>query len=257
MHRRIIEKNEQSGIRQSSLFYCKKIIICNHNVRVISRFISEKSEIEDVYQRSTHMIVTLFDILEEKGIKCKTLNALEVFGRRGDWQTIDYANKVKSLEVWEIDGRWENDLKKNLPMARIKILDSVKTIIQNENLEKFDLIVIDNPMNLFGSTPEHTSSSYCEHFDIIKKIGELANDRVILIFNVNKRPYDYSKFPAWKERRQEFYGAIDTANMSVDFLACFYDELFRTLGFKTLFHIIEPRNEFVDYFLYCLKKTPY
>ena len=93
----------------------------------------------------------VINILKKNDIILKKMDALEVFGRAGDWHTVAYANKVKSLEVWEINRDWKQDLKKNLPAAKIKILDSVKTILEKNNLSKFDLVVIDNPMNTFGS----------------------------------------------------------------------------------------------------------
>ena len=46
----------------------------------------------------------------EKRVDIAKLNALEVFGRAGDWHTIVYANRVKSLQVWEIDKKWKNIL---------------------------------------------------------------------------------------------------------------------------------------------------
>ena len=41
-------------------------------------------------------------------------------------------------------------LQKNLPNAIIKIQDSIKSILEYKLKKKFDLIVIDNPMNIFG-----------------------------------------------------------------------------------------------------------
>ena len=195
----------------------------------------------------------LISILEKKSIKFETLNALEMFAGNGSMHTTAYANKVKSLEVWEIDSKWKNELTKNLPLAKIKIIDSVQTINQNGNLPKFDLIVIDNPIPLFGS--EEEPDKYCEHFDFIKKIGNLIDDNVIIIFIINKRPFNYDKLPLWKKRRNEFYGAVDTSNMSLEFLLSFYKELFRNVGFETIFHVSVARHTpHLDYFAYNLKR---
>ena len=109
----------------------------------------------------------------EKRVDIAKLNALEVFGRAGDWHTIVYANRVKSLQVWEIDKKWKNILKTNLPNAKIKILDSIKIIVENLEPSKFDLIVIDNPMNTWGTKKE--PNFYCEHFDFIKHVGYIID----------------------------------------------------------------------------------
>ena len=95
-------------------------------------------------------------------------------------------------------------MKKNLPNAKIKIQNSIKTISENLETSKFDLIVIDNPMNTWGTKKE--TNLYCEHFDFIKHIGNIIDKETILIFNVNKNPFDYDKFPEWKKRREKFYG---------------------------------------------------
>ena len=76
--------------------------------------------------------------LESKEINFEKLDAIELFGRDGSWQTIEFAKKVKSIEVWEIESKWENELKKNLPDATIKIRDSVSTLKLENDLPKFE-----------------------------------------------------------------------------------------------------------------------
>ena len=192
-------------------------------------------------------------ILEKHGIELRKMNALEVFGRAGDWHTIAYANKVKSLEVWEIDKRWEKELEKKLRTAKIKICDSINTVIEYDNPDKFDLIVIDNPMNTYGPKSENGVSHYCEHFDIINHINKIMAGEGIVIFNVNRHPFDYEKSPLWKKRREEFYNVKNTDNMNVEFLLNFYKELFRKIGFETVFHFYVVRHKHLDYFVYRLK----
>ena len=48
----------------------------------------------------------------EKRVDISKLDALEVFGRTGDWHTTVYANKIKSLQVWEIDKKWKHPISK-------------------------------------------------------------------------------------------------------------------------------------------------
>ncbi len=189
----------------------------------------------------------------EKRIDVSELNALEIFGRAGDWHTTVYANRVKSLQVWEIDKKWKNILKKNLPNAKIKILDSIKTIVENLEPSKFDLIVIDNPMNTWGTKKE--PNLYCEHFDFIKYIRNIIDKEAILIFNINKNPFDYNKFPEWKKRREKFYERNRTSKLSLRFLIWFYKKLFLKIGYKTVFQKIFKRHEYSDYFVFFLRKN--
>ena len=197
--------------------------------------------------------------LEERNVKIKKLYALEMFARAGDWHTTAYAHKVNSLEAWEIDSKWKNDLKKNLPHAKIKITDSIQTIYQNDHLPKFNFIVIDNPQNLYGPKSRGSAPQYCEHFEVIKKIDKLIDRDAIVVFNVNLKPYSYEKLPLWKKRREEFYGTVDTSDMTIEFLTDFYTKLFEEIGFKIIFHInvrrITPNPlEKIYYFAYNLKR---
>ena len=189
----------------------------------------------------------------EKRIDVSELNALEIFGRAGDWHTTVYTNKIKSLQVWEIDKKWEKSLKKNLPNAKIKILDSIKTIVENLEPSKFDLIIIDNPMTTFGTKKE--PNLYCEHFDFIKNIGNIIDKEAIIIFNINKNPFDYDKFPEWKKCREKFYERKRTAKLGIRFLIKFYKKLFLKIGYKTVFQKIFKRHEYSDYFVFFLRKN--
>ena len=127
-----------------------------------------KPDKKKFHERMNDVIIFL-----EKQVDVSKLHALEVFGRGGDWHTTVYANKVKSLQVWEIDKKWKSVLKKNLPNAKIKIRDSIKTIVENLEPSKFNLVIIDNPMNTWGTKKE--PDLYCEHFDFIKNIGNIMD----------------------------------------------------------------------------------
>jgi 16S rRNA G966 N2-methylase RsmD len=202
----------------------------------------------------------LLSKLEEKGVKFDKLNTLEMFGRDGTWQTTIYANKVRSLEVWEIDSQWKDSLEKNLPSATIKIKDSIQCIKKKSDHHKFDLIMIDNPMNTFGpKLDENEAGCYCEHFDIIKEIGKIIDNEAIVVFNVNRKPFDYEKYPLWKARREEFYGNKKTDNLSLAFLHKFYRRLFEEIGFMTVFcfnvvRVLYGGADMTHYFAYSLRK---
>ena len=83
---------------------------------------------------------------------------------------------------------------------------------------------------------------------------------MLVIFNVNRQPFDYEKFPLWKKRRNEFYGDVDTSNMKLDFLHTFYHDLFKKLGFTTIFSIdtvrvVYQKKDMTYYFAYYLQKN--
>ena len=198
-------------------------------------------------------INNVISILENQGIELNKLSGLEMFGRDGTAHVTAYAEKVRALEVWEIDKKWEADLKNNLPNAKIKIIDSVNQINNGFNLPKFDLIIIDNTIPMFG--PEDEPNKYCEHFDFIKNIGKIVNNNAIIIFNINKQPFNYEHQSAWKKRREGFYGAVDTSDLSTEFLLNFYKELFLNLNFATDFCDCVPRHlPHLDYFIFNLRK---
>ena len=67
----------------------------------------------------------------------------------------------------------------------------------------------------------------CEHFDFIKHINKIIYDDSIIIFNINKQPFDYEKYPLWEKCRKEFYEKVDTSNMNRKFLLNFYKKLFK------------------------------
>jgi hypothetical protein len=189
----------------------------------------------------------LISKLEKNGVDFDKLDSLDMFGRDGKWQTSMFANKIKSLEVWEIDRQWEKELKNTLQNAKIRILDSIENLEQLDKSLKFDLILIDNPMNLFGPINSETKlPKYCEHFEVLKNIEKIMNNETIVIFNVNRKPFDYEKFPLWKKRRELFYQINSTDKMTIEFLSEFYKEYFKKRGFKTKFLETEIRVFYND-----------
>ena len=195
--------------------------------------------LKPLWKEATKRII---EKLEKKGINFKELDAVELFGRDGKWHTSIFSNKVKTLEIWEVDERWKIELEQNLPKAKIRILDSIKNLQHLEKSSKFNLILIDNPMNLYGPIESGTNSpKYCEHFDVLPNIEKIIEKEAIVIFNVNRDPFDYEKFPSWKKRRDEFYETNVTDNMSIEYLIEFYKKFFQKLGFKIRFLETEVR----------------
>lgn len=194
-------------------------------------------------------------ILKRRGVDISQMRALEVFAREGDWQTIVYAPRVKSMEAWEINPLFKAGLKKNLPEAKIKITDSVKEIRNKKYFGKYDFIVLDNPQGCYGPRAQ-----YCEHFDVILPALKLFNGKGVLIFNVNKQPFNFDNFPNWQKRRAAFYKRKNTAKLSIVWLMNFYKKLFKKNGYSTKFCFNMSRgdykhNDYLHYLVYYLVKT--
>jgi len=91
---------------------------------------------------STPMCALVAD-LKRRGVVLARLRALDVFGGHGRTQTVDFAAEVASLEAWEVCARKEESLRRNLPNAEIKIVDSFVEIKTTDR--KFGFIVVDAP----------------------------------------------------------------------------------------------------------------
>lgn len=175
------------------------------------------------------------------------MTALEFYAREGDWQTLDYSKEVAALHAWEIDSQFEANLRKNLPEAQVRIGDSYALARLDEFQNKFDFIVIDNPQNIFGG--------FCEHFEALPLTKGLAkkNKDIVVIFNINKTPFNYESQTAWQSRRSEYYGT-DASNLSLDFLQKFYAKKMSELGFEVRENFYEARHpDYLYYFVFVLR----
>ena len=221
-----------------------------NQMKDITKIISSKNTFA---LRMNHVV----DFLKSKDVPLEKFRAVEIFGGIGKTDAVLTKN-VKTFEIWEIDQKLKPQLEKSFPNAKIKICDSIKILNKSQKIGKFDLILIDNPMSVFGT--KKNSHEYCEHFDIIKNIENLIDKEAIVIFLVNKKPFFSNKLKKknilWRKRRQLFYGNVDANNMSVQFLTSFYKELFRNMGLITIFSNIIPRhNPHLDYFIFMLRKN--
>lgn len=185
--------------------------------------------------------------LEQSGFPLSEAHAVEVFARQGDWHTLDYYGKIASLEAWEIDEAHLPALRKNLPNAEIKNVDSIRYIQSPVNHRSADLVIIDNPQNTFGDNGE-----YCEHFDVVDPALDVLRSGGVIIFNVNIEPFDYENSPDWKLRREQFYGNVNTASMSLDWLSNFYQQRFKESGRSVKDTLRVARTDYLYYFAYRL-----
>lgn len=197
--------------------------------------------------------------LVDREIDFSNFTSLEMFARGGDWQTIEFA-KISSLEAWEVDNSFEPKLRKNLPNSKIRFVDSIQTLQENNNLSKYDLIIIDAPLNTFGPIENGSKyGKYCEHFTFLKDVGNLIGEKAIVIINVNRSPFDYEKYPEWKKRRDEFYKYHDTGSIPIDFLLNFYKKFFLDIGFQTKFsfnvvRVFYEGKDIIHFLVFMLKR---
>jgi hypothetical protein len=188
--------------------------------------------------------------LKNNDINLKSFSALEFFGREGDWQTAVFAKEVGKIEVWEINPEFLPGLKRNLPSANLRIVNSYDYGVKTN--DRFDFIVLDNPQAIFGP-----NDLYCEHFEALPIALNLLKSQGFVIFNINWAPFDFDAHPSWKERRSRFYGINDTSILSLEnFLIPFYSEYFSKNGFHVLNSFVQSRNhEYLAYGVFHLKDT--
>lgn len=181
--------------------------------------------------------------LRRMGVEPGELHALEVFGGSGTFHTRDYAGRVASLDVWEIDPRLEGTLRRNLPQAKITITDSYEEL-KNAS-KRYGLLVADNPMSLHGG--------HCEHFDLFPDIFRIIAPRAVLILNVipeatprARRRFPYLFNPAQLAERSRFYRTDHPEAISLDEITRHYITLAADHGF-TVERTFRQQRHFVWY----------
>ena len=174
----------------------------------------------------------------EYNIQLNDKVALDFFAREGSWQTQYYASKVKKIYAWEVDSKYEQNLRYNLPdTADITIGDSF--VLAKQQDVSFDLIVLDNPQGCFGE-----DNRYCEHFEALDIcLNLLKSPSGILIFNIKTTPFNYTDKIEWQKRRNAFYSVTDTSHLTKEFIFNFYETFFKTHGFITEFAFLEERPQ--------------
>jgi len=188
----------------------------------------------------------IIDLLNKKKINLNDFIALEFFAREGDWHTIAYSNIVKELYAWEIDSQFIKNLKKNLPNAIIENGNSFELSRRKKYKNYFDLIVIDNPQNVFNG--------YCEHFDAIERVNFLLKDKGIVIFNINVRPYNLKENILWNRRRIDYYKNTSKI-LNLKFIYNFYKNKFNEFNFNVIDIFHQKRHEnFLFYLVLILEK---
>lgn len=191
-----------------------------------------------------------------RGVRLHEARALEVFGLTGELHTLDYAPYVATLQIWEIDPACAAPLRRNLPHACVKIVDTYEEIERTP--KRFDLIVVDNP--------EHVYGPYCEHFELFPRLFRVASDNAIIILNVIPRldddvrrdwPYLFEEYDIalHLERRRAFYQTARPDSVSYDEMVAVYRDLARAHGFALEWHFIRRRGSRRDFVYYLALKV--
>ena len=179
-------------------------------------------------------MLAVFRELDRRGVPVSRLDALELFGGDGSRHTLDYYPLVQSVEIWEVDGAYEPEIRRNLPGARIKITDSFQELHRSQHT--FELIVVDSPGGLFG--PE---MQYCEHMEAFTPaLFRLARKSAVLILSVfpdlrgmkSCSPEHRQRL----QRRSEFYCAADPEYVDIDQMMPVYRSIANSAGFEVNWH---------------------
>jgi hypothetical protein len=177
----------------------------------------------------------LFRELRRRGVVPERLQTLEMFGGAGRVHTRDYADKVASLDVWEIDPVHAASLRRILPGANVHITDSYQEMTRAAR--RYDMIVMDSP--------EGEHSGHYEHFDLFPGVLRLANDTALLILNI--RP-GTSNTPADRfddvhlAQRRAFYHTEHPQQMPVAEMIPVYRAMLGGAGFNLEWHVSRPRT---------------
>ena len=205
----------------------------------------------DNYEIFMSSIEFVFEKLKKKGVNLNEIQALQTFGGSGYGMERFYKDKVKELDVWEVEKKYEEQLKKNLPQANIKITDSFKEIV--ETTKKYNMILMDNPMGNFG---EH-----CEHFDMFIESFRVMEDICIVILdiipnltNIDEK-FNYICSSEHLLARKLFYRINSPQNITIEKMVQTYKEIAFEKGYDIKWYFTEERSgEFIQYLVLNLKK---
>lgn len=198
----------------------------------------------------TPMMKVINELLN-RNINLSKINALEVFGAKGELHTLDYYTRVRSLQVWEYNRKLEHELRKNLPDANVKITDSFKEVKCTD--KKYDMVVVDNSPGTYGD--------YCEHFNLFPQIYRVFNNEVILILNVlpkrTEESDNYQFTDCFNEKhnfyRKLFYSVNNPENIDIDYMAKVYKNISKLHGYNLEWYFSVKRT-FVHYLVLKLNK---
>lgn len=226
-----------------------KVIITSMYYKDIQKQLG-KMGIHNIHKAIKTPMDKVIDVLNQKNVKITECSALEVFGGNASFHTLDYACLTKDIEVWEIDKSLEIEILNNVPFAKVNIVDSYKEISKVK--KKYDLVVVDNPIGIYGT--------YCEHFDLFPDIVNIFNDKTVLILNVipNIRKEDIYKYPyltneRYLQRRCNFYKVSNPMYISLNHMRNIYSIKLKSMNFDVASSFYIKRT-FIYYLVFEIRK---
>ncbi|MBL7930753.1 MAG: hypothetical protein JNL60_02565 [Bacteroidia bacterium] len=165
--------------------------------------------------------------------------ALEAFAYTGELQTRAFKKYPSYLEAWEISQDCETALRKNLPGAVIKIVDSIEEAKHCD--KKFNFINVDTHQGLFGP--------YCENFEIFPLLFRMMQDECTVNLNVMpeaseqwRKTYPGLFNKEHLERREAFYKTGDPEHVSLEQMLATYGRIAAEKGYKIIWHYYRRRT---------------
>lgn len=178
-------------------------------------------------------LTEMFDLSE--------VHALDMFARTGVLTVESYKNYVHKYDTWELSSEHLPALQALTPND-IQIGCSYKTLSNCK--KKYGMIVVDTPQGIHSDWQGET---HAEHIDILASMGDIMEDKCIVVLYVNKRPYhkdehgeqgydryeeyDYNE---WMAQRMRFYGR---SQITEEEAIAAYRRLFEGMG-KTIKSVI-------------------
>lgn len=182
----------------------------------------------------------------------RSLSVLELFARKGDWHTIEYAGKVRALELWEINPEFAPVLASRFPRANVLIGDTYRRL--QSSPRTFNVIIGDSPVS------EH--EGHFEHFDIFPYVfGWLADDGFLILDIIPfvgdgaRRAFPEAFGSAHMRARKAFYGYNRPDQIPIAEIIARYRSLCEEAGWTVQDTAIELRNDAISYLLLALRKT--
>ena len=193
----------------------------------------------------TFGIKKVISYLNEKNIELNKMKGVDIFAGNGTFCSHVMANKIKTMDCFELDNKIFKELTHNLSK-----FDSVKNFYNCDSIKffsnkskKYNFLFLDNPQGMYGQ--------YFEYFDALSNIKNMSDKKSILIHNLNVKPYRYDKLSLWAKERNLFYGKEDCSNLDLDFMREFHISFFKKMDIKVKSLEFIPREKYKnDVYLY-------
>lgn len=173
-------------------------------------------------QRAVHLtpIQRVMRGLTRRGVELSEASALDVFAGDGSFHTIEWAPRVRALELWERQPACHELLTSRFPSAVVRTVDSFEEVRRCDSV--FDLVMVDD-----GKPP---GSGPQEHFGLFPHLFRLIASPGIIVVNVVPRMRE--TLPENLELRRAFYATDGPEHVTLVAMANAYAALAAEAGFR-------------------------